>query len=85
MSTWSSHERKLMLKNMTRSRLLQIWFAAVALIAAAGAALGADMTLGTWGLLLALSLVPPVLVLFLWPGAQPITASDVLHGTDRRP
>ena len=79
------HEREEMLKNLTRSRLIQIWVAAIALIAAATVTFGADMTLGTALLLLALSVVPVVLVLFLWPGAQPISAADVLHGTERRP
>jgi len=27
----------------------------------------------------------PVVVLFVWPGAQPPTVSDILHESDRRP
>jgi hypothetical protein len=74
-----------MLNNLTRSRLIQVWFTAVALVAVAGIALGASMTFGTIALLLALCLVPPVIVLMLWPGVQPPTVGDVLRGTDRRP
>ena len=72
-----------MLKDMTRSRVIQVWFAAVALVVVAGVALGATVTVGTGVLLLALCLVPPVIVLVLWPGVQPQTASEVLHD-DRR-
>jgi hypothetical protein len=34
-------------------------------------------------MLLVLSLVPAAIVLLLWPGIQPQTASEVLHGADR--
>ena len=73
-----------MLKEMTRSRLIQIWFSAVVLIVVAGLALGVNVTGGTWTLLAGLCLVPPAMVLMLWPGVQPPTAADVLHGIDRR-
>jgi len=73
-----------MVRNMTRSRLIQGWFVAVALIVAASVALGMTVTLGTGLMLAALSLVPPAIVLTLWPGVQPPTASDVLHDTNRR-
>jgi hypothetical protein len=73
-----------MVRNMTRSRLIQGWFVAVALIVAASVALGMTVTLGTGLLLAALSLVPPAIVLALWPGVQAPTASDVLHDTNRR-
>jgi lipoprotein signal peptidase len=74
-----------MVKDMTRSRVIQVWFVAVALVFVAGAAFGAVATVGTWVLLLTLSLVPPAIVLLLWPGAQPPTAAEVLHDVDRRP
>ena len=73
-----------MLKDMTRSRLIQVWFAAVALVVVAGVAFGAAVTVSTGAMLLALSLVPPAIVLLLWPGVQPLTAADVVHGRDRR-
>ena len=74
-----------MVKNMTRSRVIQVWFAAVALIVVSAVALGVSMTAATGAMLLALSVVPPAIVLVLWPRAQPLTASEVLHGGDRRP
>ena len=70
-----------MLKSMTRSKLIQVWFAAVALVVVASLAFGASLTLSSGALLLALVLVPPGVVLMLWPGPQPATAADVLYGS----
>ena len=71
-----------MLTRMTRSRLIQIWFAAVALIVVAGLSMGASVTVETGVLLVALCLVPPVIVLMLWPGVQAPTAGEVLRHRD---
>jgi len=73
-----------MLKDLTRSKLIQIWFAAVVLVAAAGVAMGATVTLGTGALLAAACLVPPAVVFMLWPVAEPPTVRDVLRSDDRR-
>jgi hypothetical protein len=69
---------------MARTRVLQVWFAAVALIVVGAAAVGAEVSVGTGGMLLTLSLVPPLLVFLLWPVAQSLTAADAIRGTDRR-
>lgn len=73
-----------MLKDMTRSRLIQAWFAALALVVAAALALGASVTVGTGAMLLVLCLVPPTIVLMLWPGVQPPTVAEVLHSVGGR-
>ena len=73
-----------MLKNMTRSRLIQMWFAAITVVIVAAVAFGAEVTVGTGSMLLALSLVPPAMILLLWPGPQTVTAAEVLRGPDRR-
>jgi hypothetical protein len=73
-----------MLKAMTRARLIQLWFAAVVVAIAIGVVLGASVSTSTGALLLALCLVPPAIVLLMWPGVQPPTAADVLHDVDRR-
>ena len=73
-----------MMKNVTRSKLIQMWFAAVVFMTAACLAFGADVTVGTTTMLLGMSLVPPVILMMLWPGGQPLTAADVLYGPDRR-
>jgi len=74
-----------MLNNMTRGQVIQGWFAAVALVVVAAMAFGAEVKVGTGGLLLTLSLVPAVIVFLLWPKAESLTARDVLRRTDRRP
>ncbi len=71
----------IMRQDMTRSRLIQVWFAAVALIVVAGIALGAAVTIGTGAMLLGLCLVPPMIILMLWPGVQTPTIAQVLHDT----
>ena len=73
-----------MLKDITRAKMIRVWFAAVALVCVAMVAFGRTVTLGTGGVLLALSIVPPVIIFLLWPGPQSLTAGDVLRGTDRR-
>jgi hypothetical protein len=64
-----------MMKDMTRSKLLQIWFTAMTLIVVASIAIGVSVTVGVGATMLALCLVPPAIALMLWPGAQPITAA----------
>lgn len=73
-----------MLKDVTRARVIQIWFAAVVVAVVCGVVVGASVTASTTAVLLALCLVPPTIVLFLWPGVQPPTVAEVLHGVDRR-
>ncbi|HEV3141073.1 MAG TPA: hypothetical protein VGY57_11180 [Vicinamibacterales bacterium] len=64
---------------MTRSKVIQIWFAAVALIVAAALVLGVNLTLGGWGLIFAMSLVPPAMVFKLWPGAPTRSMKEMLY------
>lgn len=66
--------------DMTRSRLIQAWFAAVALIVLAAFALGVRVTFATGVIVLALTLVMPAMFLKLWPGRQPKTIGDVMRG-----
>ena len=73
-----------MLHKMTRARVIQAWFATVMLAFVAAVAFGPGMTVGTGGMLLVLSMVPPVILFFLWPAAESVTAGDVMRGTDRR-
>jgi hypothetical protein len=73
-----------MLTNMTRARVIQLWFVGVGLAVVTAVAFGVQMSLATAGLRLVLSLVPPLVVFLLWPGPQSLTAGEVLRGTDRR-
>ena len=68
---------------MTRSKWIQLWFATISLVVVAAVALGLTVTIGTALILIGLSLVPPAILLVLWPGVQAATAADVLYGRDR--
>ena len=52
-----------MVNDMSRARLIGAWFAAVAVTLAGNMILGVPVTLSTWVLLLAASLVPPAILL----------------------
>jgi hypothetical protein len=71
-----------MLKAISRNRLLGFWFAAVAVIIASVVAMGVDVAVSTTALLLALSLVPPAIILLLWRGAAPPTARDIMYSAN---
>jgi hypothetical protein len=68
-----------MLKNISRSRLIGAWFAVVALIIAAIVVFGVSMTLATGVLLVAMCLVPPGIILMLWPNSHQPSVGDVLR------
>jgi len=68
-----------MLKDVSRNRLMGCWFAAVALIAASMIAMGVNVLNSTTALLLTMSMVPPAMMLLLWPGVRPATVAEVLY------
>lgn len=68
-----------MLKNITRSKLIAFWFAAVALVVVAVLAFGVAVTMSTGALLVAMCFVPPLLVVMLWPNGGPQTVAEVLN------
>ena len=71
-----------MLKEMSRTRLVGFWFAAVAVITASVVTAGVDVAVSTAALLLTLSLVPPAIMLLLWRGAPPPTVRDLLYSVN---
>ena len=73
-----------MLKHMTRSKLIVSSFSAVALVVVSMIAFGVAVTIGTGALLLAMCLVPPLLVVMLWPIGGPPTIAEVLHSVQGR-
>jgi hypothetical protein len=72
-----------MLNDITRTRLVGLWFAAVALVIAFVVALGVKVGVSTTALLLTLSLVPPGIVLALWRGAPPETVGEILYAANK--
>jgi hypothetical protein len=74
----------ILLKNMTRAKVIGLWFAAVVVAIAASVVLGASVSTATGMLLVALCLVPPAIVLFMWPAVPSRTVAEVLHDVDGR-
>jgi hypothetical protein len=73
-----------MFNAMTRARVIQLWFVAVAVAIAGAVVFGVAVTLSTAVLLLAASLVPPAIVAVMWPAGPQENAGDVIHAGDRQ-
>ena len=72
------------IRQTTRSKVILIWFALVVLVGVAAMALGAEMTIGTAALLLAMCLVPPAVVLMLWPSDNAVTMAEAIRDAKSR-
>jgi hypothetical protein len=72
-----------MVNDITRNRLVGLWFAAVAVVIASVVALGVNVGVSTTALLLTLSLVPPGIVLGLWRGGPPQTVAEILYTANK--
>jgi hypothetical protein len=72
-----------MLNDITRNRLVGLWFAAVAVIIASVVATGARVTASTTALLLTLSVVAPGILMALWRGAPPQTVGEILYAANK--
>ena len=71
------------MRDMTRMRLVQAWFAAMTLTLVGVLAFGGTVTVGTSAMLLMLSLVPAAIVLMFWPGVEPQMAANVIYDRNR--
>ena len=69
----------IMSKNTSPKQLASIWGAAMIVIAALSIVGGIGLTLGNIELLILASLVPPAVMLALWPAPQPATFAQMLH------
>jgi len=72
-----------MLNDITRNRLVALWFAAVAVVIVFVVAMGVNIGVSTSALLLTLSLVPPGIILVLWRGVPSQTVGEILYGANR--
>ena len=72
------------IRQITRVKAIQIWFAAVTLLVVAAIALGVVVTIGTAALLVAMSLVPPAVILMVWPSSQAPTMAEAIHRAKAR-
>jgi hypothetical protein len=65
-----------------RSRLAGIWVLSVIVLAAFSVVLGLSATVSTALLWLVACVVPPGVMLMVWPGAPPLTVAQLLHSVD---
>jgi hypothetical protein len=70
-----------MLKEL-RTRLAVLWVAAVIVIAAGTVAYGIAFTANTAVVWLMAVLIPPAIMLLVWPSAPPVTIAELLHTVD---
>ena len=73
-----------MLKTLSRTRVVGLWFVAVAVIIGGLVATGVNIAVSTAALLLTMCLVPPAIVWLVWPGAPSPTVGDMLHSGNRQ-
>jgi hypothetical protein len=73
-----------MLSGMTRSRAIEMWFAAVALVVVGGFVLGVSVKITTAAVLLPLSLVPPAIAFKFWRPPQARTTVEMLYPPIKR-
>jgi hypothetical protein len=72
-----------MFNTITRTQLVGYWFAAVAVVIAAAIVMGVNPAVSTTAVLLALSAVPPGIIVALWRGGPPQTVAEVLYATNK--
>ena len=72
-----------MLKNVSRTYAIAIWFGLLAILAAASVVAGAAATLSTWTLLLLMALAPPTIALIVWRGAPQPTVAELLYAVNQ--
>ena len=65
-----------------RSRLAGIWVFAVIVLAAFSVVLGLSITASTALLWLLACIVPPGVMLMIWPSTPPLTIAELLHSVD---
>jgi hypothetical protein len=65
-----------------RIRLAVVWVAAVVVIAACSVAYGIAFTASTAVVWLMAVLIPPGVMLLVWPSAPPVTIAELLHAVD---
>jgi hypothetical protein len=72
------------IRHLTRLKVIQAWFAAILLVGVTAIAMGTSVTIGTAVELLALCLVPPAIVLRLWPSDNTSTMAESIRNAKAR-
>lgn len=71
-----------MLSNITRAQMAGAWCLMVIVVGACSVIAGAAMTVGNGALLLVTCVVPPIVMLFVWRGAPPLTVAELLQSVN---
>jgi hypothetical protein len=80
----STRTMNMSIRHLTRLKVIQVWFAAVLLVGVAAIAFGAAVTIGTGAVLLAMCLVPPAVVLVVWPSDDASTMAEAIRDAKSR-
>jgi len=70
--------------HLSRTNVIQIWFAAIVLAGIAAIALGASVSVGTAVVLVATCFVPPAIVLMLWRSDSAPTMAETIRDAKNR-
>ena len=68
--------------NELRTRLALLWVAVVIVIAACGVVYDVTFTASTASLWLMAVLIPPGVMLLVWPSAPPVTIAELLYSVN---
>jgi hypothetical protein len=71
-----------MFSSLNRGTAVGLWFAVMVAVAACGIFFGVGVTPSTGALLLAACVVPPAILLFMWPDVPPATVAELLRAVD---
>jgi hypothetical protein len=71
-----------MLTNISRTKLIEMWMAAIVVIMACSVVAGVNLTITTGPLWFVAAVVPPGVLLLLWHGAPPQTAAALMYSAD---
>jgi len=72
-----------MLKDISRARLVGGWFVAVVVMIACAVVGGVAITTSNIELSLVAGLVPPAVMLLVWPGAPVATVTELLYAVNK--
>ena len=72
----------MMLKNVSRVKLVASWFATIIVLFALSVVLGADLSVGATELWLLACFAPPTVMLFVWRAPTP-TVAELLYAVNQ--
>ena len=74
-----------MLKNISRTKAIVAWVAAVVAVMAFTVVEGVHITVGGGVLWFIAGIVPPAVMLVLWHGAPPVSIGQLLYSVEKEP